>query len=86
MSFRLPLTGSPLRELFDVRDLLPYGEPGGLLKAPTFRQFIATGRETLANCPGVRSVHGFALRADGHLILLRVGPGNRTRRLWDFSK
>lgn len=85
MSFRLPLTDSPLRELFDVRDLLPYGEPGGLLKAPTLRQALNAARDMIAADSAVRAVHSLCLMADGSLCLLRVKAAS-SKILWNFSK
>jgi hypothetical protein len=85
MSFRLPLTGSPLRELFAVSDLLPYGEPGGLLKAPTFRQFYHSAVETLRAIGAAREVHGICLDAGGNLVLCRVGRRGAISKLWNFS-
>lgn len=85
MSFRLPLANSPLRELFDVRDLLPYGEPGGLLKAPTLRQALNAARATLAADSAIRSINSICLMADGSLCLLRVKAAS-SKILWNFSK
>lgn len=85
MSLRLPLSSSPLRELFDVADLAKLGDTAEVRKLPTYREAITRGREFLDSCPMARSICYLALLANGTLVLARVTRAN-ARALWQFGK
>ena len=82
MSLSLPLSSSPLRECFDLADLVPLGMPGGKLKAPTFTQARIGARDFLAGS-SAKSVNSICLRADGSLVLARFSR-NASKVLWKF--
>lgn len=81
MPLSLPLTGSPLREMFDVRCLL---HPR---KLPTFRECVHSARRTFeqATMP-IQNVQCVCMRADGTIELVQFGPRGGHRTLWVFGK
>ena len=81
----LPLSNSPLRELFDVGVLAQCGTIEGLRKMPTFRQALASARRTYEIDASIRAVHVIAVRAEGNLELIRVGRRGGHRTLWNFG-
>jgi hypothetical protein len=85
MSLRLPLSSSPVRELFDVADLATLGNFEGLRKLPTLRQALHAGREFLAANKAARSLHSIVLRGNGDVALIYVGPRGGWREVWNFG-
>jgi hypothetical protein len=85
MSLLLPASDSPLRELFDVRDLANLDNAEGRASIATFRQALDGGREFLAGYMGAKSVNSICLRADGELWLIEV-TRKTWRRKWNFGK
>jgi hypothetical protein len=79
MALSLPLSSSPLRELFDVSDLL---DPKTL---PTFPQARLAARNMFGD-PSARAVHSICWRADGSLRLVRFGPRGGHKNLWTFTR
>lgn len=77
----LPVTGSPLREMFEVQQLLRPRE------LPTFRQCAHAARSTFAaSGPEVRAVNSVCLRADGAIELVKFGPKGGHKTMWKFGK
>ncbi len=83
MSYRLPASDSSLRSLFDVRDLVAIGTKQ--VSPADFRNALSGARSFLANEPAAREVHSLCVKADGELILLRVGKRGGWKKLWSFG-
>jgi hypothetical protein len=79
MSLALPLSDSPIREMFDIRDLIDWR---GL---PTFRQGLTSAKAFLAAEPAARSVNSIVIRADGEIWLIRIGKRGGWKRVWNFG-
>ena len=80
MSLSLPLPSSPLRELFEVQDLVDYRN------LPTFREGLAGCRRYMASDANALSAHSIVMRADGEFWLIRVGRRGGWKRLWNFGR
>ena len=78
---RLPLSDSPLRELFDVADLANK-------QWCTLAEARTSARKTFeAHKPGaIRSVYFLVLLAAGDVVLMRVGPRGGRVILWRFGQ
>lgn len=85
MSLRLPLTGSKTRELFDVAHLAEVASPENRSKLMTLREARSRAVESMKQNRSIREIHTFCLSANGHLLLLRVGPRGGWHRVWDFG-
>lgn len=85
MSYALPLSGSPLREAFEIEDLVAigYGERDvpDLPKARRLARQFFDGADK-----AVRRVFYIVLRADDHLDLISIGPRGGWRREWRFGR
>lgn len=77
MSLALP-TDPSLRETFEVADLVNWA------KLPEYRRVVAGCRST-ATQPGVHSAQGLALKANGDVVLIRVGKKGGVQTLWNFG-
>lgn len=84
MSLHLPPMSSPLRELFEVADVVPFGMPGGMLKAPLFGVCRAQAQTMMAD-RAIAAVNCICLRANGALELVQFGPRGGVKRLWRFA-
>ena len=82
----MPLSDSPLRDLFDTADLVRLAHPDNRSDLPTFRQAVTAARRHLDLDPAARAAHGIGLCADGTLRLIRVGRRGGIARLWNFGK
>lgn len=78
MSLYLPLSDSPLREMFEVSALV---EP---MKLPNFRDALQSCREAVKQ-RNVRSAQALAIRADGNVWLIQVGKRGAWKKLWCFG-
>ncbi len=74
----LPLTSSPLRELFELATLVDYQ------KLPDFRRAVSACRNTVQQ-RGIRSVHSVCMRAAGEIVLIKVGKRGGVKQLWNFG-
>lgn len=84
MSHSLPLAGSPLRELFEVRDLVAIAT--GEQPVQTFGRALSSARRLVRENRAVRAVHFIALEAaSDNLCLYRVGSRGGHKRLWVFG-
>ena len=72
----LPLSNSPLREMFDVADL-------AAKRFTTLRNAIHIARKT--NWDGIRAINFLVLRADGRVQLIRIGSRGGRKVLWNFG-
>ena len=79
MSLSLPVSNSPLRQMFEVNDLVHWHN------LPTFREALFAARNFLAVDSAARSVNSLAVMADGTIRLLQVGKRGGVRRLWNFG-
>ena len=77
MSLALP-TDPSLRETFDVMDVVNWAT------LPEFRRVVVGLRNTVAQ-PGVHSAQGLALKANGDVVLIRVGKKGGVKTLWNFG-
>lgn len=84
MSLRLPPSGHPTRELFEVKQLAE-AEQQRFRNLPTFRDAVRAGRDFLKRDKAARSVHSLCLRADGELWLIRVGNRGGFDKVWNFG-
>lgn len=80
MSLSLPLSGSPLRDFFDVADLLDLSE------LPDFPSAIRSARAFLVAEKAASAVNALAVRANGEIWLIKVGKRGGWKRIWNFSK
>ncbi len=78
MSLSLPINNK-LREMFQVSDLVEYKN------LPDFRQALSIGQKA-ASSPIASSANCLAVRADGQIWLIQVGPKGGWERLWNFGK
>lgn len=82
MSLKLPLADSPIREKFDMADLVEAARcPRNL---PAFREALDRGRAFLRKSPVASAVNFLALSADGSIILLEVKRMS-SKRLFNFG-
>lgn len=82
---RLPLTGSAVRDLFDIAHLAEVADPKNRAKLVTFREALSNARRAMEADKAVRSVVTFAFRANGELWLIKVGPRGGWKTLWNFG-
>jgi len=84
MSHALPLTGSPLRELFDVADVVAITQ--GTLPVHTSDKGLILARRTMRENKAVRAIVYFAVDAStDKLCLYRAGNRGGYKRLWTFG-
>jgi len=83
MAHSLPLSGSALRETFDVRDLVAMttGEKPWM----TISDARVAARETFANVKGIIRVWSIVLRADDEVQLVSIGPRGGVIVEWVFG-
>lgn len=81
---KLPLTGSPLRQLFEVADLVAITT--GEQPVRPFGRALSSARAFLRDNKAARSVVFIALEAaTDNLCLYRVGNRGGHKRLWVFG-
>ena len=86
MSLALPLSSSPLRQLFDVAHLAEMAAPENRFRLATLKDAKASARRTFeAAGRAARGVHAIYLAADGSLVLAYFGPRGGFRKLWNFG-
>ena len=82
MSLKMPPADSPIREKFDVADLVEAGRnPRNL---PTFREALSNGRSFLGKTKGASAVNCLALGADGSILLVEVKRMS-SKKLFNFG-
>lgn len=79
----LPVTASPLRELFDVADLVALGTKKA---SPASFAIAKLGAQRAFSDSAVRSVNSICIRASGELWLVQFGPRGGHKKLWNFGK
>ena len=84
MSFQLPTSDSPLRELFSVAHLVEVASPENRYRLPTLRDAINSARKVVD--AGAHSANCICVTADGNLRLVRIGSKGGIKRLWNFGK
>lgn len=82
----LPLSSSPLRQLFDVADLAALASPSNRAQLSTFRQTVQSAKEFFAGETSAKSLNAVTLRADGELWLVEVKRSGAWRKLWNFGQ
>jgi hypothetical protein len=82
MSHALPALGSPIRELFQVEDLVALST--GVQPLPVRSAAVASARKMIAGNRAIRSVVVFAADASDQVCLFQVGP-RAVKRLWTFG-
>lgn len=78
---------SPLRDLFDVTDLVDMHVNGQI---PHYRHAASSAAKYFADCaegggPIPTAVHSICLRPDGKIWLVRFGPKGGAKKLWEFG-
>lgn len=63
MSLKLPTQDSPVRDLFDIRDLAAFGHPDNRTKAGSFQDTLRQARAALVADPQMVAIHQFVFRA-----------------------
>ena len=79
MSLLLPPSASPLRDQFEITDLVDLG------KIPSFAQALNACRKTVTSEKAIRSASAVCLRASGEVWLIEVGKRGAWRRRWNFG-
>lgn len=84
MPYALPLSGSPLREAFEISDLVAIGY--GERQIPDLPQARRAARAVFeAEGRKVARVFSIVLGADDNLDLISIGPRGGWRREWRFG-
>ncbi len=84
MSLLLPSSDSPVRALFDVRDLVVACSPENRRNLPTL-QVARCNAARMFSGGGIKAVTSFVLRADGSVELMQFGPRGGKRTMWKFG-
>lgn len=84
MSIALPATDSPIRDLFDMQYLASVLAPRNRPFLPTLREALAQARQL--DWTGIAARHYVCTRADGSIILERVGPKGGHKTIWTFYR
>lgn len=81
MSLALPPFNSPIRDLFVIDDLVDWRA------IPTFGTTLIKARRYVREQKqnGLREVFCIAMKADGSIVLFRVGPRGGWKKLWNFG-
>lgn len=84
MSLILPPSGSPLRELFDVADLMLIAEKIAAGCSPmSLASAINSARSVIGGSIGVLSINYIVVDSEENLLLVNVGDGFEI--LWNFG-
>ena len=86
MSFRLPPSDSPIRDLFAIEDVAAMADPAERAKLPDFRGLVRSLQDFVLNDERVESACGLCWRADGSLWLVRVGSRGGWSKVWNFGR
>jgi hypothetical protein len=81
---KLPSPDSPIRDLFDVRDLAMWASPDARITAGSFRDTLIHARNWLARHDDIAFLHQFAYRANGDLWLVKI-TRKSWAKVWDFG-
>jgi hypothetical protein len=81
--YALPSADSPLREIFEIEDLVAIGT--GERKAPTIPEARASARETFASSRTTSRVYFLAMRANDDIELISIGRQLKVRTEWKFT-
>jgi hypothetical protein len=84
MSYELPITGSPLRELFTLDHLAEVVRPENIGKIPSMRDLKARYNKGLSK--GTNKVVCFCITASGKFTLVSVGKRGAIKVLWTFCQ
>ena len=79
MSLSLPAANSPLREMFEVSQLVNFKS------LPLLGDALCSCRKVVEQ-QGVRSAQAVAFRSNGDLILFKVGKRGGFKMLWNFGR
>ena len=82
----LPLSSSPLRQLFDVADLAAMAAPQNRERLTSFRQVLQSAKSFFAGETSAKAVNYVTLRANGELWLVEVKRSGAWRKLWNFGQ
>lgn len=86
MTIQLPATNSPIRSLIDVAQVATDLAPANRQKLPTLPQALNSAANFFANEKGARTLHVICWRADGRIVLERIGRNGNHRIVWVFTK
>lgn len=85
MSLLLPLTGTPERELFDVRHLAEIASPANRDKLPGLMSALRAAVRTIRSDSAIKAVNTFVHRSNGELWLIEVNAEGEWKRQWNFG-
>jgi hypothetical protein len=84
--FLLPPPAHPIRELFEVADLVPFGQRRPEKLPPVRWELRRNAMRFLEANPAARRVVGFVLCADDSVRLASVGRRGGIKLLWNFGR
>ena len=85
MSINLPTEGSTIRQLFDMPAVVEMLSPEGRIKLPTLRQALLSAADMFSADKAISSVCIVCRRADGSIVLERIGQRGGHRTVWTFA-
>lgn len=86
MSINLPSANSQVRQLIDVAVVAEMLSPENRAKLPTLRQALRSATEFFAADSAAGAVHVICWRADGSIVLERIGRKGAHRPVWTFTR
>ena len=85
MSYRLPPTNSPIRDMFDMSDLVAMLAPANFQSLTTFSSALRAAPGTVKRL-GAHSTNQIVMMANGTICLVRFGARGGHKKLWRFTK
>jgi len=85
MSINLPTANSQVRQLIDVAVVAEMLSPENRAKLPTLRQALSSAVEMFSADKAISSVNIVCRRADGSIVLERIGQRGGHRTVWTFA-
>jgi hypothetical protein len=84
MSINLPTANSQVRQLIDVAVVAEMLSPENRAKLPTLRQALSSAVEMFSADKAISSVCIVCRRADGSIVLERIGNRGGHNTVWTF--
>ena len=83
--YNLPPTNSPIRDMFDMSDLVAMLAPANFQSLTTFASALRAAPDTIKRL-GAASINQVVVKANGSICLYHFGPRGGRKLLWQFSK